>query len=305
MYYGATELTVKIFIFCNQSMSLDSVLPPIQDVARRLPLPTEDPAGTLALPPGDARINIPFEHIEPQITTTTIDDNIIYTISTYPRSRRTQPHVISVSLTSAIPKTRPFQRVGIIPYFEYKGIRHFFLCIDDNHKQITDPGGTPDPGEDFMTTGTRELYEETMKLFDFRSTEQKEFIYRNSVAMYNSSSLVMFLKVNVANPSDLCKDFRQRWWKARKDKVAHHLIENSHILWIAEHDLRLIVSQGRGGPGVKMPPDLAVLLRPVDPYPNASAERPRTTRTPDCYPTVFDKLRTILLVAFSVSKSLF
>ncbi len=285
-------------------MSFDSTPSPLPDtnVAGDSSALSEGPVQTTGMSFSPPRLPLPEEMSEPSVQVApTVDEsgNVTYTITTYSRSRRQHPYVITMSLTAAIPKDHLFKRVSIVPYCTYKGVRNYFLCIDAKHGEITDPGGTPYPGEDFMTTGTRELWEETMQLFDFRSPEQMEFVRNNSIAMCNKSCIVMFLPVDVPSPAALCQDFRQRYWKAQKEKAPYHLVENSHMIWIVEDNLHKVVAQGRSSGGVKMPAELAVSLRPV-------ALTPTTIKpAPDCYPTVFSKLRTILLVAYSACDTLF
>ena len=69
-------------------------------------------------------------------------------------------------LTSAIAPGTPFKRAGIVPTARIGSTNYFLFCIDAKYKQITDPGGHLNSGEDFLSGAARELKEETQDLFN-------------------------------------------------------------------------------------------------------------------------------------------
>jgi len=204
--------------------------------------------------------------------------------------------VMTKALTCTIPLTRTFQSVSIIPYTEYHGRRHYFMCIDAIHREITGPGGCREKGETFIDTATRELDEETIGLFSFRSAEEKAHIYNNSVSLFNQDTLLIFQRVGVTNPLSICQTYQYRYWQARHVGAPSHYLENLALIWISEDDLRSIVCTGRSEP-VAMPPELGGLIR-----------SPHTAHNPkaytNMYPPLYSRLRAILVIAYTGTTTL-
>lgn len=240
-----------------------------------------------------------FEQNRPSVQVIYVDNGntVSVVVKSKTRSKRQLPTSITRCLTSSIPRTKQFKRSCIVPYFDMDDTRYYLMCIDAKYKQITPTGGSIEPDEDFVTAGTRELWEESMKLFDFRDKDAMEHVYNNSVAIYNENTIIMFQPVKVESPLALCQEFRQRYWKERREGADPHLIENSHMLWISEADLRTITYEGNS-PTVKLPTDLAILLRPVNAYP--SSPKPNV----DLYPCLYIKARAMFALAYAVSTTM-
>lgn len=205
--------------------------------------------------------------------------------------RRQSPEVKLVRcLTSSIPKSMSFHRASVIPYCRIKGVTYFIMTVDARYGELTDNGGSVEPQEDWLTTGLRELSEETMQIFDYTDDKSQEFVRNNSIAMYLDTSIIIFQQVEVASLSDLYNEFRWRYLAARQSGANQSHIENSHLMWISEMDLMSVVYGGRYAQ-VKLPPDLANLF---------CENKSRT----GVYPPLYSRVRAILTSAFKYGSSL-
>ncbi|CAH6418809.1 Hypothetical protein POVN_LOCUS532 [uncultured virus] len=252
------------------------------------------------------RLPLPFTDevkFEPQYVSTPVaqelglDKDKVATIVMKTKRKRNVSTFIVRCLTSEIPEDKHFRRSSVVPFCVKDGMRYYFMCIDAKYGEVTDAGGTVVPGETFMGGGTRELWEESMRIFDFKSEEAQKHIRNNSVAIYNETSIFIFQPVEVECMKTLCFDFRQRYWKATRENASRHLVENSHMIWISEPDLRSLALFGSKAE-VKLPLDLISLLRP-------NVTLPTSPKSSCTYPHIYRPIRTLLAVAFANYNELF
>jgi hypothetical protein len=164
--------------------------------------------------------------------------------------------------TKDIYKIKTLKRIGIIPYYIINNVIYYFLCVDANYGTFTDPGGTIERGEDFLISATRELYEESMGTFDYRSSDNIEFIKNSSTLIHNNIMGIIFQYIKLDSPDDICYIFRERYEQALLNKnTEKHLIENSYLLWISQDDLKLLCSDNFHGK-IPLPESLKELLLP-------------------------------------------
>lgn len=166
---------------------------------------------------------------------------------------------LSYCETNDIYKLRSLKRISIVPYYIKNNTIYYFLCVDSDYGMLTDPGGTIENGEDPISAATRELYEESMGIFDYRSNQSIDFIKNNSTAIYNNKMAIIFQYIEVESPDDLCYIFRERYEEKLLDKnTPSTSLENSYLLWISQNDLKLLCNDKK----VSLPESLKQLLLP-------------------------------------------
>ena len=161
-------------------------------------------------------------------------------------------------------------RGGVVPY---QGTRYFF-CVDSHFGELTDAGGGISPNEDPLPGCIRELAEETLALFDFRG--DVEYVRENSIALVLGGGVIIFQPVMVCNPEALVREYRSRYADALCNMLDDKHVENSHILWIEEDDLRRLCDDEI----VPLPAELAAAS-------NLSH-----------YPSLYYRLKNVLKLAF-------
>jgi hypothetical protein len=175
-------------------------------------------------------------------------------------------------------------RVGIVPYcYEDDGSTSdtaawFAFAVDAKFGELTDCGGRrkQQPHESLVHTAARELYEESLRIFDFRSNLDQ---IASSPAIANSRTCIFFVRVDgyeYGFPDELPVQFARRaviephttttptttTSHTRRRSSYYHFsqrrrtggsgsgssfMENSTMYWISQHTiLELIKSKTRG-----------------------------------------------------------
>lgn len=239
-----------------------------------------------------------------------------YSVSKFRRTHRTA----TKCLTSEIPHPNNLKRTGITPFCKKDGANIYFICVDAKYGSLTDPGGGfgPPETEDFVVGGTRELNEETMGIFDYTSDVCIEHVRNNSVAIHDGSMVMMFQAVDTTDPDKICQLFRRRYLHAVSTGADKHLIENSHLLWITESNLKRLSY----GASVELPKSLKELMssHPEDPSPSSTKFSPtlpgdesslheemwesKEAARQGLYPQLYSRVKSLLSEAFTVGTEL-
>lgn len=120
-------------------------------------------------------------------------------------------------------------RAGIIVYTDLPNGRKFCLGVDRTSHDLTDFGG----GVSYKKDGTaligalRELNEESLGIFGVINPED----IQSSLAIYNSSLLIIFVRVSV-NPTSVTQLFRER---------VDPNSEVSALVWITSAELQALI----------------------------------------------------------------
>lgn len=173
--------------------------------------------------------------------------------------------LISKKLTREILGTKfsKSKRSSIIPFFERKGVKYYFLAISAEYDQVNDMGGRIDPGEDFLESAIRELNEESVYVFDYR--DNYDYIANNSITIYDDNNIITFVNINVDNENYLCEEFEENYKLALKDADTDPVyLENRHMIHISEEDLKDLCKNEK----VKIPKKLSKIICEFKYYPN-------------------------------------
>ena len=142
------------------------------------------------------------------------------------------------SLTNKIPLVRTFRRSGVIPYtvIEENGDRFKYFClgIDSQYGTLTDFGGGVKKYETFAKAASRELEEESLGVFNFKSDK----IYENSMAIYDTNMIIMFVNIKIDSINDSVIKFHKKYSKVNQS-------ENKGIIWIHEDVFFNLVKSGK------------------------------------------------------------
>jgi hypothetical protein len=137
-----------------------------------------------------------------------------------------------------IPNKFKFLRSGVIPYTFIDGVKHFCMGIDFTYGTLTDFGGGVKKNENFLLAALRELYEESLGIFDFLYKQDLDKISKNSIAVYDEKMCIFFIDVKVKSIDSTVKEFDNRVHKVTKS-------ENSGICWIPENIFFNIIKTGK------------------------------------------------------------
>jgi hypothetical protein len=137
-----------------------------------------------------------------------------------------------------IPSKFKFLRSGVIPYTVIDDVRYFCMGIDFTFGTLTDFGGGVKKNENFLLAALRELYEESLGIFDFLYKQDFEKIKSHSISVYDEKMCILFVDVKVENIDATVKEFDNRF---------HHVTrsENSGICWIPENIFFNIIKTGK------------------------------------------------------------
>lgn len=216
---------------------------------------------------------------------------------------------VTRALTANIGYRRYFRRAGIIPFTRLHGEIYYFLTIDANFQELTDPGGHVKERESFLQAAVRELDEETLGIFNFCSERQIEHIRQNSVCYISGRTILILQPVIVDSLLDLSKLFLQRLKEEKEGRGSITHLENTHLVWISESHLRRLAS---GDAKVPLPTELSQLVYPfhteklVERVVEMALESQPRARSPmvDNYPPIFREIGHILKVAYQQYASL-
>ncbi len=137
-----------------------------------------------------------------------------------------------------IPNKLKFLRSGVIPYTRIDGLRYFCMGIDFTYGTLTDFGGGIKKNENFILASLRELYEESLGIFNFLYKEDIEKIKETAIAVYDEKMCIFFIDVKVKDLDSTVKEFDERFHSVTKS-------ENSGICWIPENIFFNIIKTGK------------------------------------------------------------
>lgn len=116
----------------------------------------------------------------------------------------------------------------------------FAMAIDAKFGELTDCGGQRKPSETIERTASRELFEESMGLFDARYDLEK---IRASPVITNGLTCIFFLHIESAShygfPDHLVTAFQDRKVRAQQESVLPE--ETSLMYWISSSDLNRLL----------------------------------------------------------------
>jgi hypothetical protein len=137
-------------------------------------------------------------------------------------------------LTNSICLSSVFDRAGVIPYTVINGEKHFCLAVDSQYGNLTDFGGCVKKYETFTRAASRELYEESLGVFNYCSKN----LYDYSIAVYDKGIIILFLRVDVKNIDLSVREFHRKY-------SAVHNSESSSIMWVPENILYMLIKTGK------------------------------------------------------------
>jgi hypothetical protein len=127
-----------------------------------------------------------------------------------------------------------FDRAGVIPYTVINEEKHFCLAVDSTYGNLTDFGGCVKRYELFTRAASRELYEESLGVFDYASKN----LYDYSTAVYDKSCIILFLRLDIQNVDISVRDFHRRLKVVNKS-------ESSTIMWVPENIFYMLIKTGK------------------------------------------------------------
>jgi hypothetical protein len=137
-----------------------------------------------------------------------------------------------------IPKNIKFLRSGVIPFTYIDDVKHYCMGYDFNYGTLTDFGGGVKKGENFLIAGCRELYEESLGIFNFLNKQDIERIKEHSYAIYDQKMCIIFIDLKIENIEETVKEFDRRFHCVTRS-------ENSAITWIPENIFFNIIKTGK------------------------------------------------------------
>lgn len=136
--------------------------------------------------------------------------------------------------TKNIPLCQKFKRASVIPYTFVNGKKYYCMGIDSNHGTITDFGGGIKKIETFAGAASRELYEESLGIFDFHPTN----LYKYSIAAYDNDMIILSVYIKINSIESTVKNFFRNFHKANNPEV-------SSIIWIPSETFYELVKSGK------------------------------------------------------------
>ena len=112
------------------------------------------------------------------------------------------------------------------------------MGIDFTYGTLTDFGGGIKKNENFLLASLRELYEESLGIFDFLYKEDLEKIKENAIAVYDEKMCIFFIDVKVKSIDSIVKEFDNRFHCVNKS-------ENSGICWSPENIFFNVIKTGK------------------------------------------------------------
>jgi hypothetical protein len=140
--------------------------------------------------------------------------------------------------TENVPNPRKFLRSGVIPFTVNDGKKFFCLGIDEKYGTLTDFGGGVKRGEHFLDAACRELEEESLGIFDFRSESCIEKLKTNSITIHDCNTAIVFINIHIENMNEIVKLYNKRYSDISR-------AENSGIIWIPEDIFFYLIKSGK------------------------------------------------------------
>lgn len=139
---------------------------------------------------------------------------------------------------------RKFLRASIIPYVQVGEVNCYALFVDARFIEITDPGGGAKQSEQVFGEAARELYEESLGLFDIRDQTDR---LADCVCYFQPNRVFFMCKFEIESSEMRLKpaEFRRRY-EAEVLKLAvgsrapFHHVENCFMLWVSEPVLKAL-----------------------------------------------------------------
>lgn len=223
---------------------------------------------------------------------------------------------------------RKFLRVSIIPYVQLEGVNHYGLFVDANYREVCDAGGGARQSESFVTEAIRELYEESLGLFDLRRQPER----LNGCVCYFQDGRVSRVYVlceftMTAGEMRVISDrFRTEYERTVLElmagpKVPAHHIENCFMLWVPEPTLRQLTADRATPSRVELPGaeyysrmdeafvsrcQALVAAQPVGSFGRELFEKylAGKPRFGDTYPKLWEKFRQLTSIVYGAQPTL-
>ena len=142
------------------------------------------------------------------------------------------------------PEFSEIQRVGFLIYTYAKGEKYIGLAIDTKYKQATDWGGGRHLSLPILSEGARELYEESLGLFDYRDPKDLDRICNDqSTICINDKYTMNFLIYADIDINQSKIDFRNRYNLAMSDPNRDKMPENCAIEWLSEYQFMDMINR--------------------------------------------------------------
>jgi len=140
--------------------------------------------------------------------------------------------------TEKVPNPKKFLRSGVIPFTIIDDKKYFCLGIDAKYGTLTDFGGGVKRDEHFVSAACRELEEESLGIFDFRSEECMDKLIKNSVTVHDGNTAIIFINVKVDDLGAISMLYQKRCYGITR-------VENSGIIWVPEDVFFYLIKSGK------------------------------------------------------------
>lgn len=136
--------------------------------------------------------------------------------------------------TNTIHLSSVFSRAGVIPYTVIDDEKYYCLAVDSQYGTLTDFGGYINKYETFTRAASRELYEESLGVFNYSSKN----LYKYTTAIYDKDTIILFLRIDVNNLNTSVREFHRKY-------SAVNSSETSSIMWVPENILYMLIKTGK------------------------------------------------------------
>jgi hypothetical protein len=140
-----------------------------------------------------------------------------------------------ISKTKYLPLDIPYKRSGLVLYFFENNELYFIFALDSLYGELTDLGGSIEFYENFLQGGIRELYEESLGIFNF----EEDFIRENSISVYDNKTIIMFQEINI-DKKKLISLFKINHIESLYRN--NEYIEICSLLWISSSNLKKLMT---------------------------------------------------------------
>jgi len=141
-------------------------------------------------------------------------------------------------ITENVPNPKKFFRAGVIPFTIIDSKKYFCLGVDTKYGTLTDFGGGVKRDEHFLTAACRELEEESLGIFDFKSKDCMEKLQKNSITIHDGNTAIVFVNVRIDNLEEISRLYQSRYSRLNR-------AENSGIMWIPEDSFFYLIKSGK------------------------------------------------------------
>lgn len=196
-----------------------------------------------------------------------------------------------IAETKYLPSDIGFKRSGIVFYFKEDNELNFIFALDAAHGEMTDMGGTIEYSENFVETGIREAYEESLGIFNF--LDHQDYIKNNTISVYNNKMIIMFQYITV-NKEKLISFFKLKHLECMYNNQPY---ENSSLFWISESNLRKLLEINTPN---KICKSISIYRESNIPLPKYISESLSSLYNYNIlhYPIIYDKIKKLLNPVF-------